>query len=89
MMFVMILEVSGILLFSLTSEKIRALKTNLNHEMMAKEQINAMAYYMFEIDEVLEGDIPEEIYDGAIDSMKNSVMFSTVNVFKKWPYYNN
>jgi len=54
---------------------------------MVKEQIDAITWYLFEIDEVLEGDIPNKIYDSAIDSMKNVVMFSTVNVFKKWPYY--
>jgi len=83
----MIFQVFGIFLYAITRYEISQLKRNLNHKSMAKEQIDAMTWYLFEIDEVLEADIPGKIYDGAIDSMKNSVMFSTVNVFKKWPYY--
>jgi hypothetical protein len=46
-----------------------------------------MTWYLYEIDNVLEGDIPSKLYDGAIESMKNAILFSTVNVFKKWPFY--
>jgi hypothetical protein len=36
---------------------------------------------------VYEGDIPDIIYDIAIDSISNSVMFSTFTAFKSYPFY--
>ena len=86
-MFIMILEFAGILLFSLTSLRVRQLKSNLNVDSLLKENMDHMTWYLYEIDNVLEGDIPGKLYDGAVESMKNAIMFSTVNVFKKWPFY--
>jgi len=34
-----------------------------------------------------EGDIPDKMYDIAVESMRNKILFSTVNVFKKMPFY--
>jgi hypothetical protein len=83
----MILEFAGILLFSITSLRVRQLKSNLNLKSLLKENMDSMTWYLYEIDNVLEGDIPGKLYDGAVESMKNAIMFSTVNVFKKWPFY--
>jgi len=87
MIFIMILEFAGILLFSLTSLRVRQLKTNLDVECLLKENLDSMTWYLYEIDNVLIGDIPGKMYDGAIESMKNAILFSTVNVFKNWPFY--
>ena len=46
-----------------------------------------MIYFMLEIDNVLEGDIPSKMYDAAIDAMRDSILDSTVNVFKNYPFF--
>jgi hypothetical protein len=46
MLFVMVLEFSGILLFSLTSLRVQQLKSKLQFETMLKENLEAMSWYL-------------------------------------------
>ena len=46
MLFVMVLEFSGILLFSLTSLRVQQLKSKLQFETMLKENMKAMSWYL-------------------------------------------
>lgn len=46
-----------------------------------------MTYYLKDIDDVKEADIPDQIYDGAIDSIRNSILHSTRFLFSNYPYY--
>jgi hypothetical protein len=87
MMFTMIMQFSGILLFSLTSLRVRSLKSNLDVKGLLKTNLDSMIYFMLEIDNVLEGDIPSKMYDAAIDAMRDSILDSTVNVFKNYPFF--
>jgi Ion channel len=87
MMFTMIMQFSGILLFSLTSLRVRSLKSNLDVKGLLNKNLEAMTWYMLEIDNVLEGDIPSKMYDCAIEAMRDSILDSTVNVFKTYPFY--
>lgn len=47
-----------------------------------------MTYYIKEIDDVREGDIPPKMYDAAIASMSNSILHSTISVFKGYHFFN-
>lgn len=46
-----------------------------------------MTWYMLEIDNVLVGDIPSKMYDASIEAMRDSILDSTVGVFKTYPFY--
>jgi len=63
MMFTMIMQFSGILLFSLTSLRVRSLKSNLDIGDLMSKYVDSMVMFMLAIDNVLDGDIPSKMYD--------------------------
>jgi len=80
--FIMILQFCGIMLFSITSQRVQGLKKDINFKTYLKENLTGIENYIKDIDLQFEGDIPVEYYDVVIESMKNKIEKSTVSVFK-------
>lgn len=87
MVFVMILQFLGILIFSLVSNQVQQVEKVVNVQQLVNEKVDDLEMWLFGVDRAREQKMSDDIYDSAIDFVKTSIRFSARELFHKYPYY--
>jgi hypothetical protein len=79
--FLVILEFAGICIFSAITNNIRGLKSLAKIKDVINDRIMDVNYFLFELDNLLDGDLASHIYDAATDYIDQSYRYGVAESF--------